>query len=336
MSWGSIRVGTAIAEPGQMVRGEIPYSTDSMARVMAIPVIVANRASPGPRLWVNSGTHGDEAEGALALFMLLDTLKTAELAGAVVAVPMLNPAAFIAGIRGDPLDTFSYDLNRIYPGRADGYATERLANAHWQAMHGNCDLQISIHSGGDHSYLSHMIFASEKGRELAGAMGIGWRLVFGSATGSGNPTSQLAAEGVPAITVELGGLCRTLTKEFQKIAKEYVAGLLNVMQHYRMLPGEPSYEPQWQLGHQVAILAPVGGLFVGEASLSFESPVHAGAVLGRIYNCYGDLVSEITAPEDGLVFGLRSRPQVKPGDWCCFFGVVDGTADDLIPPQEGR
>jgi predicted deacylase len=318
-----------------VARGEIPYGTDAMARVAAIPVIVANGASPGPRLWVNSGTHGDEAEGALALFMLLETLNIDELAGAVVAVPMLNPAAFIAGTRGDPLDTFSYDLNRIYPGRAEGYATERLANAHWEAMRASCDLQISIHSGGDHSYLSHMIFASESGRELAGAMGIGWRLVFGSATGSGNPTSQLAAGGVPAITVELGGLCRTLTKEFQDVAKEYLAGLLNVMQHYRMLPGEPTYEKEWQLGHQVAILAPVGGLFVGEASLSFESRVRAGLVLGRIYNCYGELVSEITAPEDGLVFGLQSRPQVKAGDWCCFFGVIDDVADDLIPQDGG-
>ena len=69
-----------------------------------------------------------------ALFLLLEQLDLANLAGTLVAVPMLNPAAFMAGTRGDPLDTFSYDLNRIYPGRADGYVTERLAHAHWEAM----------------------------------------------------------------------------------------------------------------------------------------------------------------------------------------------------------
>jgi predicted deacylase len=312
----------------------IPYGTDAMGRSMDIPVLVSHGVEPGPRLWVNAGTHGDEAEGALALFRLLDQLDLQTLKGTVIAVPMLNPSAFIAGTRGDPLDSFSYDLNRIYPGKADGYATERLAQAHWEAMRGTCDLQIAIHSGGDHSYLSHMIFASDNSLELAAAMGLGWRLVFGSATGTGNPSSQLAAEGIPAITVELGGLCRSLTKELQTIAEEYVTGLVNVMRHYRMLPGEAVYERQWVRGHQVAILAPVGGLFVGDADLKFESPVAQGTVLGRIYNCYGDLEAEISAPQDGLVFGLRSRPQVKAGDWCSFFGVIDGTADDLIGARE--
>jgi len=325
MKRGSIHVGTVTAEPGQVTRGVLTYGSDAMARPMEIPLIVANGAKPGPRLWVNAGTHGDEAEGALALFMLLDQLDVGALAGTLVAVPMLNPAGFIAGTRGDPLDTFS-----------DGYATERLAHAHWEAMRGCCDLQISIHSGGDHSYLSHMLFASDNSRELAAAMGKGWRLVFGSATGTGNPSSRLAADGIPAITVELGGLCRTLTSEFQEIGREYLAGLQNVMRHYQMLPGTPTYETEWLLGHQVAILAPVGGLFVGDAELRFESPVKAGVVLGRIYNCYGDLAAEIKAPEDGLVFGLRSRPQVRAGEWCCFFGVIDGTADDLIPTRRGR
>ncbi len=328
------RVGSAEAAPGSLARGGIPYGADALGRTLEIPVIVVHGARPGPRLWVNAGTHGDEAEGALALFMLLGELKPEELAGTLVAVPMLNPSAFIAGARGDPLDTFSYDLNRVYPGRGDGYATERLARAHWEAMLPNCDLQISIHSGGDHSYLSHMIFASENGHELAAAMGRGWRLVFGSATGSGNPSSQLAAEGVPAITVELGGLCRTLTGELPAIAEEYVAALRNVMRHYGMVEGPAEYEREWSLGHQVALLASAGGLFVGQPDLTFETPVAQGQVLGRIYTCYGDLAQEVTAPADGLVFGLRSRPQVRAGDWCCFYGVIDGTSTDLLPSRK--
>ena len=39
-------------------------------------------------------------------------------------------------------------------------------------MKDNCDLQIAIHSGGEHSYLAHMIFASDNAvsLELAAAM----------------------------------------------------------------------------------------------------------------------------------------------------------------------
>jgi predicted deacylase len=328
---GALRVGTATAQPGEVARGYIPYGLDAMRRPMGIPVVVINGATDGPRLWINAGTHGDEAEGALAVFALLKDVSAHDLRGAIVAVPMLNPAAFIAGTRGDPLDTFSYDLNRIYPGRADGYATERLAAAHWEAMQSACDLQISIHSGGDHSFLSHMVFASESGRELAAALGPDWGLVFGSATGSGNPSSQLAAEGIPAVTVELGGLCRTLTHEFTDVAAEYVRSILNVLRHYQMLPGAADYASSWSIGHQIALLAPASGLFVGDGAVRFELPTREGVLLGTIQDCFGDVVAEIRAPQDGVVFGLRSRPHVRAGEWCCFFGAIEETVSDLIP-----
>jgi hypothetical protein len=31
------------------------------------------------------------------------------------------------------------------------------------------------------------------------------------------------------------------------------------------------------------------------------------------------------------VFGLRSRPAVLEGEWCCFYGIIDEIRDDLIP-----
>ena len=151
----------------------------------------------------------------------------------------MNVNAFIAGTRGDPLDSFAYDMNRLYPGKPDGYPTDRVAWSHWLAMKDNCDLQINIHSGGEHSYLAHMIFASDNppSLELAAAMGPGWSLVFRSGTGGNNPSSQMGALGKGGITVELGGNCRTLTSDFHAIADDLAAGYLNVMRHYGMISG---------------------------------------------------------------------------------------------------
>lgn len=100
------------------------------------------------------------------------------------------------GDRGDPQDMFSYDMNRIYLGCPDGYATERVAWAHYQAEKDNCDLHIAIHSGGDHSYLDTTIFAAETPQcfELAGARGSDWDLVNTSGIGRGSPSSILAQE----------------------------------------------------------------------------------------------------------------------------------------------
>lgn len=328
-----LTIGTASARRGEIARGGIPIGKDMYGREREVPVIVYHGASEGPTLWLNGATHGDEPEGPFSIFKALAQVDVKALRGSIVAVPVMNVEAFTAGTRGDPLDTFSYDMNRLYPGKAAGYPTERVAAAHWEAMKDTCDLQINIHSGGEHSYLAHMIFASDnpQSMELAAAMGEVWTLVFRSGTGGGNPSSMIGGLGRAGVTVELGGNCRTLTSDFHGIADDLAAGYLNVLRHYEMIDGTPNYASEWRQGFQIPLLAPATGMFVGEADLPFETELAEGTVLGKIYDLYGDVIGEVRAPQAGVVFGLRSRPSVLAGQWCCFFGVVEKTVDDLLP-----
>ena len=84
------------------------------------------------------------------------------------------------------------------------------------------------------------------------------------------------------------------------------------------------------MGHQQALLAPASGMFVGNPELTFEQPLEEDALLGQIYDLHGRVVAEVRAPCDGVVFGLRSRPSVSEGEWCCFYGIIDETRDDLV------
>ena len=325
-------VGSARADAGNTARGAIETGRGADGRVREIPVLVCHGTEAGPSLWINGATHGDEPEGAFSIFRLFAQLDPAKVAGTVVGVPAMNVPAFEAGKRGDPLDTFSYDMNRLYPGGADGYPTERAAWAHWVAMKDACDLQIAIHSGGEHSYLAHMIFAADNpsSLELAAAMGPPWDLVFRSGVGGNNPASKMAELGKSGITVELGGNCRTLTSDFHAVANDLADGYLNVMRHYAMIEGDAGYAPEWRMGHQQALLAPASGMWVGSPDVVFEQPLSRGTVLGRVYDLYGDVAGEVVAPEDGIVFGLRSRPAVLEGEWCCFYGIIDEVRDDLV------
>jgi len=330
-----LNIGNVSVMPGEMKRGGILIGGDMYPRERHLPILVYRGAQDGPILWLNGATHGDEPEGPFSIFKALAHLNPATMKGTVVAVPVMNVESFTAGTRGDPLDTFSYDMNRLYPGKANGYPTERVAWAHWQAMKDTCDLQINIHSGGEHSYLAHMIFASDNppSLELAAAMGPNWTLVFRSGTGGGNPSSQIGALGKAGVTVELGGNCRTLTSDFHAIADDLAEGYLNVMRHYGMIDGEATYAPAWRMGFQIPLLAPATGMFVGTKDIPFETHLTKDTVLGTIYDLYGDVVAEVRAPQDGVIFGLRSRPSVLEGQWCCFFGVVETTVDNLISAQ---
>lgn len=332
MSNKTLAIGSAQASPGTMTRGVIPVGSDAAAVARGIPILICRGTSDGPILWINGATHGDEPEGALSIFKLFATLDATEVRGTVVGVPAMNVPAFEAGKRGDPLDTFSYDMNRIYPGRPDGYPTERAAWAHWQAMKDACDLQIAVHSGGEHSYLAHMIFASDNppSFELAGAMGPRWDLVFRSGVGGANPSSKIAELGKAGITIELGGNCRTLTSDFHSVAEDLAGSYRNVMRHYGMIEGAARHAIEWRMGHQQALLAPASGMWVGAPDVPFETPIPAGTPLGRVFDLYGEERAEVVAPEEGVVFGLRSRPAVIEGEWCCFYGIIDEVRNDLL------
>lgn len=332
MSNETLVIGSAEARAGKTTRGVIPVGSDVAAVARGIPILICRGAVDGPILWINGATHGDEPEGALSIFKLFATIDAAEMRGTVVGVPAMNVPAFEAGKRGDPLDTFSYDMNRIYPGRAGGYPTERAAWAHWQAMRDTCDLQIAVHSGGEHSYLAHMIFASDNppSFELAAAMGPQWDLVFRSGVGGANPSSKIAELGKAGITIELGGNCRTLTSDFHAVAEDLAGSYRNVMRHYGMIEGEARYAARWRMGHQQALLAPASGMWVGEPNVPFETSIPAGTPLGRVFDLYGDECAAVLAPQEGVVFGLRSRPAVIEGEWCCFYGIIDEVRDDLL------
>ncbi len=127
-------------------------------RHLGLPITVVNGVEDGPVLWVDGAIHGDEPEGPLAIVKVLQAIDPAQLKGAFVGCMAMNPPAFFNNERGHAWDKNTYDMNRIYPGKPNGFPTERIAYAHSQAMIEVADLEMTIHSGGDHSYLSMAIF----------------------------------------------------------------------------------------------------------------------------------------------------------------------------------
>jgi len=322
----AVEVGTARAEPGHVARGAIRVMTLAGGSAVEIPVAIINGTRPGPVLWIDGAIHGDEPEGPLCCQYLLREVNPQDLTGTLVLVPVINVPAYEAASRGNPLDTFSHDMNRIYPGRENGYFSERIAWAHSVWMRKVADLEISIHSGGAHSYLAEAMFVDERPEsvELGTAMGPGWGCIMSSPNPKGNPMAVMAEEGKVGITVELGGRSATSPRAFAEVGRKLADAVLNVMRHYKMLPGDAKYDPNRTKGSQEALLAPASGLFLPEPDIEFLKPMKAGQRIARIVNLFGDELATLSAPADGMIFGLRALPNVTTGDWCCFFNKVQG------------
>jgi predicted deacylase len=322
----SITVGTATAKPGEIVRGAIPVTALAGGSKVEIPLVVVNGAKPGPVFWVDGAIHGDEPEGPMACAMVLGEIDPKQLSGTLVMVPVMNIMAFENANRGNPLDTFSFDMNRIYPGRADGYLSERIAWAHSEWMSKLADFEISMHSGGAHSFLAKAIFVDETPAsvELAMAMGEGWGCIMSNFLPKGSPMAQMKAVGKTGITVELGGRSATSPERFAEISREFAKSIMNILRHYKMYPGQATYPKDATKGQQEALLAPASGIFVATPGVDFLKPMKKGDSIARIVNIFGDELAQLKAPADGMIFGLRALPNVNTGDWCCFFNKVEG------------
>ena len=324
-----IEIGTAKAAQGEIGEGAIKITKLAGGNTLSIPLTIINGKNPGPCFWINGGIHGDEPEGAITCALLRDIITPEKLSGSLILLPVMNIPAMEAGQRGNPLDTFSHDMNRIYPGKEDGYLTERIAYEHKKWLIKTADIEISIHSGGSHSYLSETIFATkdDKAQELARAMGEPWDLTLYSNRPSGSPMSVMSEIGKPAITVELGGRSATAPGAFHKVGEILKDAALNIMKHYKMIDGEPKYPVKRYKGFQKALLAPNSGIFLPEPSMKFHKMMNKGDLIARIIDYKGKELCTLNAPENGMVFGLRAMPNVTTGDWCCFYAIIEGTWD---------
>ena len=112
---GRIALGSASAAPGTLDRGRLPVTELPTGGAERLPVVVANGASDGPTLWLTGGVHGDEATGVAVVQDAVAAFdeRLSDLAGAVVAVPVVSPA----GLRRNARETYyaDEDPNRHFP-----------------------------------------------------------------------------------------------------------------------------------------------------------------------------------------------------------------------------
>ena len=138
------------------------------AAVNQINLVIGTVGSGSPTALITAGVHGDEGPwGAWAIKKLLSMVSTEELRGSLRIVPVANPLAMEADARNAPLDTL--DLNRVFPGNAQGSHTERVAAALVSHAVEGADVVIDIHGGGSWC-VNSFVFKFEGSETLADAV----------------------------------------------------------------------------------------------------------------------------------------------------------------------
>jgi predicted deacylase len=243
------QLGPLSANVGQAVSGylEVPALNDAGAR---IPVSLVRGAKDGPVLALIAGTHGYEYPGITALQRLRQSIDPQALRGTLILVHIANPPSFYGRtVYTSPAD--GKNLNRVYPGRADGTLSERIAHAITTEVIAKADFLVDLHAGDANEALRPYVYMPVTGdakldaavRGMAVAFGLDHIVIDDARIIQGDQTKfvdQTAlARGIPAMTTETGQLGQN--DEHSIALAEH--GIENLMRHLGMLHGTVEPNP---------------------------------------------------------------------------------------------
>jgi len=260
-----------------------------------------------PVLLLNAAIHGEELNGIEVIMRLLDEIDPAKLNGTIYAVPIVNILAYRAGSRAEPRDL--EDLNRVFPGKKDGTATERIAYLFFEKFVKKADFGIDLHAGmRGHLLMPHprVRYTNDYTPPLEPFRALGTEIIFHNEGKKGMLTIEAGKIGKPIVCFEIG--------EAGRLDEEYIQaglkGVKNFMKYFGMLEGEPEIpEKQILLKDYLEIKADCPGLFY-----PFVKPgevVKKKQALGYIRELPTGKKKVIESPKNSVVIGIRSRPPVR-------------------------
>ncbi len=310
------------------------YSNSELA-LGYIPIPVATILNgTGPTVLMIGGVHGDEFEGPVALLNFFHDIDPSEVNGRIILLPALNFPAVDSGSRVSPWD--NGNLNRAFPGDADGGPTAMIANLVETAIMPVCDVVLDLHSGGKAAWFTPCSMAmqnadaklTKRNLELAVVFGTDIVWLMGELNDNRSVNHGALRNNLPMISVELGGGGQ-ITPETLRVGE---LGVRNFLQCLGVLDGEPlpRSDPPKFLEFRTpsqSSYAPHRGIF--EPNFTPGDRVFAGQIAGYIHHFedMSKLPTEIRFPVDGIAMVRCHRGLVDHGELLGMFGV------EVNPPK---
>jgi predicted deacylase len=269
----------------------------------------------GPRVAIVAGIRGDAPEGIRVAHTVARFLEQneAHLRGTVDVYPCANPLAAHQGARLWPF--FDVDLNRLFPGNADGHPPHRVAWALSRDVAG-ADQVVELRGANPHfreATQAHVRRKDARAAELAAGCNVA--VVWRRAPGPGAP-GTFAAQ-VPGTIVLEGGTGNRLTPG---VGKDLSDGVLHLLAQLGVLD-ESRLPFHWAGLQRPAVVgdeevrrvrAERGGLFLPEGDILAE--VAEGQTIGSVVDpLTGEVREEVRSPAAGRLLAIRVSPVVFPG-----------------------
>ena len=328
---------------GERISGKLPVNGGVDGVETFIPVTVFHGRDSGPVLSLIAGIHGSEYSPIISMQRLPELLDPQAMAGTLIIVHIANLPAFQGrSVYFGPDDL--KNLNRSFPGKADGTVTERIAFTLSEEIMPLSDYLIDIHSGDGNESLrpSYSAYYAEAGgtevvgqsRRLAVAFGLETIVQFAGSYSSLDDaiytSAQSVTRGIPSIDVESGELGVIDDVFIDPITD----GALSVLRELGMVAGEPIVpaNPLF-ISDRARVYSEYEGIWHKNILVQTGDYVTEGTELGVITDYFGKELQTVVAPASGILLILFGTPPVNVDDNIAVIGKVQPSISSLNSVQ---
>lgn len=278
-----------------------------------IPIVIINGVQDGPTLLVTAGVHGGEYPSVEAAIRFGKELDPAQLSGTVIVMSPVSLNAFHAR-QAFIVPEDGKNLNRVFPGKATGSISERMAFTimndvvpyiqAWIDMHGGDIPEALVPFGG--YIITKNENVNQQARSMSEAFGLKY-LLHPSAL-PGTTISSAAALGIPGLLVEAGQLGILDEENTQTLLQ----GCRNVAVCMNMLLGTVTPTQQIEYMNFPWVRSEHIGCWYPKVKIG--DTIEKGQVIGEVKDYFGNLLSEIKAVESGFVLLVCAAMSVNVND----------------------
>lgn len=331
-------IGGQTIPRGKVTQLELPVAKLYTDTEIAMPVHIVRARKPGPTVLICAAMHGDELNGIEIIRRLIAGKGLRISAGTVIAVPMINVYGILSQSRYMP---DRRDLNRSFPGSAQGSMAGRVAHQFFSEIVKQCDYGIDLHTGAIHRSNLPQIRADlsdPETRALAEAFGV--PVLLNATLRDGSLRESATAAGVKILLYEAGEALR-----FDELSiRAGVRGIANVLAHLGMTRQRSRKKIVAPFEANTSAWVRASGSGIVRNLCRLGDHVNAGDVLAEIGSPFGVVSDRIVAPRGGIIIGRQNIPLVQEGDAMFHIAYFDEAhevaehigllQDDLLPDDE--
>jgi len=314
-----IRVGNIVAEQGTKKFGyvDVMQLPERPATTIRIPVTIVNGCNDGPVLCLTAGTHGCEYAGIMAVVRVCKQIRPEELKGAIIGVPVVNMPGFMNRTQYvNPLDKW----NISHFDTPKGSISEIILTTLTEEIITKANYYVDCH-GGDLQERAYETQATSvtyfkkvgkadidtKSEAMSRVYDVGH--IVQAPKGWADRLAELAKKGIPSIVGEIGGLGIFEATDIDR----HIGGITNILKYLRMIRGDPIITiKQMFADGQFYVKANRSGLYCPKVRPG--DLMSKGQIVATVENLRGEVLEEVTAPQDGMARIMYTYGLVDDGD----------------------